>query len=60
MDAAYRSLSIHFYLLFFFELMPEANILVSVVAVVAVAVANDSVESAVDFPILDRYLMPKR
>ncbi len=44
----------------FFALMSKANILVSVVAVVAVAVANDSVESAVDFPILDRYLMPKK
>jgi hypothetical protein len=40
--------------------MPEANILVSVVAVVGVVVGNDSVESAVAFPILDRYLMPKK
>jgi hypothetical protein len=40
--------------------MSKANILVSVVAVVAVAVGNDSVESAVDFPISDRYLMPKK
>ncbi len=41
----------------FFDLMSKANILVSVVAVVAVVVGNDSVESAVDFPILDRYLI---
>ncbi len=42
----------------FFDLMSKTNILLSVVVVVVDAVAgSDCVDSAVDFPFLDRYLI---